>query len=322
MKLHGGRLLKSLEGRFGPATVIRIEDGERFKSFSTLRKIYDGLFQARADRRSWIVAFGGGVVGDLAGFAAATYMRGIAYVHVPTTLLAQVDSSIGGKVGINAAQGKNLIGAFHQPRLVLSDCSVLTTLPPRELSAGLYEVVKCGAIRSKSLLQFCESRLPDIRRCQLAALERIVVESSRIKAQVVSSDEQETELRMILNYGHTVGHALEAATGYRRFKHGEAVAWGMVAATGFGRELDMLDPVEAEGFVRLIHKVMALPSLKGISLAAVWNALARDKKFSAGTIRMVLLPRLGSAVIRNDIDPNHLKRYLDGFLAGYSNRLG
>ena len=200
MKLHGGRLLKSLEDEFGSVAVIRIGDGERFKSFSTLRKIYDGLFHARADRRSWIVAFGGGVVGDVAGFAAATYMRGIPYAHVPTTLLAQVDSSIGGKVGINAVQGKNLIGAFHQPRLVLSDCSVLSTLPPRELSAGLYEVVKCGAIRSKSLLQFCENRLPDILQGQLDALETIVVESSRIKAKVVSSDEKETDLRMSLNY--------------------------------------------------------------------------------------------------------------------------
>ena len=225
---------------FGPSPVIRIGDGERFKNHATLLRIYNGLFRCRADRRSWILALGGGVVGDIAGFAAASYMRGIPYASVPTTLLAQVDSSIGGKVGINVPQGKNLIGAFHQPSAVLSDTGTLRTMPSREIASGMFEVVKAGAIRSEPLLTYLERRLHACLECRPSALERIVVECSRIKAEVVSGDETEEEMRMVLNYGHTVGHALEAATRYRRFRHGEAVGWGMIAAVGFGRELGLL----------------------------------------------------------------------------------
>jgi 3-dehydroquinate synthase len=314
LRLHGDRLLRSLERSFGPISVIRIGDGERFKNHRTLLKIYDGLFRAKADRRSWLLAFGGGVVSDIAGFAAATYLRGIPYAGVPTTLLAQVDSSIGGKVGVNLPLGKNLIGAFHQPQAVISDTSILRTLPSRELAAGLYEVIKAGAICSRQFLTYIEKHLSEIQKSRPSIMERIVLEAARIKARVVSCDEYEGERRMILNYGHTVGHALEAATGYRRFKHGEAVAWGMIAALGFGRELGF-DPQEAQELVRLIHRIECLPSLKGISCDAVWSALRRDKKFRSGDIRMVLLPQLGETEIRSNISAGHLRRFLRRFLA-------
>ena len=314
MRLHGDALLMSLKDTFGVPRVIYIGDGERFKTHETLMKIYEGMFRAQADRRSWILAFGGGVVGDIAGFAAATFMRGIPFAMVPTTLLAQIDSSVGGKVAINVPQGKNLIGAFHQPLAVLSDTDVLKTLPERELASGLYEVVKHAAIRSEPLLKYMEKRLAGILKCQTSEMTHIISESVRIKAGIVVKDEKENDLRMVLNYGHTVGHAFEAATDYKHFKHGEAVAWGMIAATGFGCELGFLRPKEAKRLIDLVHKVGTLPSLKGISFIRLWNALLRDKKFRSGHIRMILLPRIGDSVIKTGIDPLMLRRFLKRFL--------
>jgi 3-dehydroquinate synthase len=314
-RLHGLTLERSLEKAFGPFTILRIGDGERFKNHETLLKIYDGMFRAKADRRSWILAFGGGVVGDIAGFAAATFMRGIPFAMVPTTVLSQVDSSIGGKVGINVQQGKNLVGAFHQPTAVLTDIGVLKTLPRRELASGLYEAIKGAAIYSEPLVRFVEQKLPEILMCGPREMERVVVDTAKIKAAVVAADEKENGLRMILNYGHTVGHALESATEYRRFKHGEAVAWGMIAAVQYGRELGLMRPDEATRLIRLIHRVGPLPSLKGISLGYLWNALARDKKFSSGSIRMIMLQRLGEAEVRKGIEPELLRRFIKNFLA-------
>jgi 3-dehydroquinate synthase len=316
LRLHGATVTKSLRQAFGSTTIIRIGDGERFKNHATLMKIYKGLFRANADRRSWMLAFGGGVVGDIAGFAAATFMRGIPFVMAPTTLLAQVDSSIGGKVGINVVEGKNLIGAFHQPAAVVSDTDVLKTLPERELASGLYEVIKCGAIRSEPLLRYIERKLPDILDCRAPEMEHIILEAARIKAEVVAADEKEGGLRMILNYGHTVGHAFEAATDYKRFKHGEAVAWGMIAALEYGREKGMLASDKSARLVRLIRQVRRLPSLKGISTSGLWSALIHDKKFSSGDVRFVLLPKLGDAVVRTGIDAAALKKFLMQFLAG------
>jgi 3-dehydroquinate synthase len=314
LRLHGRSFLESLQKSFGEVPVLCIGDGEKYKNHATLLKIYDGMFRAHADRSSWMLAFGGGVVGDIAGFAAATFMRGIPFVMAPTTLLAQVDSSIGGKVAIDVAQGKNLIGAFHQPAAVLSDTDALATLPKRELAAGLYEVVKCGAIRSEALLGYLERHLARIMDCRSDALAHVVIESARIKADVVAHDEREAGLRMILNYGHTFGHALEAATEYRKFKHGEAVGWGMIAAAGFGRELGLLQPDEAARLSALTRRIGRLPSLDGISLDRIWDALARDKKFHSGGIRMIFLSRLGRAEIRTGIDPALLKRFLKKFL--------
>ena len=314
-RLHGRVLESSIRKRFGPAAVIRIGDGERFKDHTTLLKIYAAMFRAHADRRSWVLAFGGGVVGDIAGFAAATFMRGIPFVMVPTTLLSQVDSSIGGKVGINVKEGKNLIGAFHQPAAVLTDIAVLKTLPKRELASGLYEVVKSAAIQSEPLLIRLEQNLPAILGCHPGEMEEIVVRTAKIKADVVASDERESGRRMILNYGHTVGHAFETATGYRRLKHGEAVAWGMLAALGYGRELGLLKPEEYERLVRLIRRVGRIPSLKGITLEKLWDSMVRDKKFQAGDIRMVLLRRPGEAEVRTGIEPDSLRAFLGRFLA-------
>jgi 3-dehydroquinate synthase len=315
LKLHGTPLLESLERNFGPVHVISIGDGERFKNHETLMKIYRGMFRARANRDSWILAFGGGVVGDIAGFAAATFMRGIPFVMVPTTLLAQIDSSIGGKVAINVPQGKNLIGAFHQPLAVLTDTGVLKTLPERELASGLYEIVKHAAIRSESLMRYLESRLDKILRCESREMIHIIVESVRIKAGVVANDERESGLRMILNFGHTIGHAFEAATDYRRFKHGEAVAWGMKAAAGFGLQLGRLRKDEVKRLTGLIQRVRPLPSLKGVRFDPLWKALTRDKKFRSGDIRMILLRKIGDAEIRSGIDPAALRIFLRAFLA-------
>src|SRR5438477_7455097 len=212
------------------AEPILVPDGERFKQLPTVGRVYEALIRANADRASTLITFGGGVIGDLAGFAAASYLRGIPLVHVPTTLLAQVDSSIGGKVGVNHALGKNLIGAFYQPHGVLIDPSVLGTLPRREFRAGLYEVIKYGMTSSASLFDRIARDRTAIFTREPEALLPVIAESCRIKASVVSADEREAGLRRILNFGHTAGHAIEAVTKYRRYRHGEAVAYGMLVA--------------------------------------------------------------------------------------------
>ena len=314
MRLHGKTLLASLEKEFGKIPVIKIGDGERFKSHESLFKIYERMFGMRAGRGSWILAFGGGVVGDIAGFAAATFMRGIPYAMIPTTLLSQVDSSIGGKTAVNVPQGKNLVGAFHQPAAVLADTEVLKTLPPRELASGLYEVIKYGAIASKNLIGYIEKRLPDILKCRARELEHIILASAKIKADIVALDEKETGPRAILNYGHTVGHAFEAATNYRKFKHGEGVAWGMIAALRYGRELGLLNETEAGRLIRLINNVGNLPPIKGIQFDDIWTALMLDKKFQHGDIRMILLNESGKAAIYNGIEKDSLGEFLKKFL--------
>ena len=228
-RLHGSRLASA-----GLGEPILVPDGERFKQLQTVSRVYDALIRANADRASTLITFGGGVIGDMAGFAAATYLRGIALVHVPTTLLAQVDSAIGGKVGVNHALGKNLIGAFHQPHAVVVDPSVLATLPRREFRAGLYEVIKYGMTSSPA----CSTRSPTTAAVfarDPEVLAAVISESCRIKAAVVAADEREAGLRRILNFGHTAGHALEAVTKYRRYRHGEAVAYGMLVAAGAER---------------------------------------------------------------------------------------
>jgi 3-dehydroquinate synthase len=315
MRLHGKTLLAALEKEFGKTPVIKIGDGERFKSHESLFGIYDAMFKLRAGRSSWILAFGGGVIGDIAGFAAATFMRGIPFAMIPTTLLSQVDSSIGGKTGVNVPQGKNLIGAFHQPSAVIADTEVLKTLPARELASGLYEVIKYGAIASKSLLGYIEKRLPEILKCGARELEHIIMESAQIKADVVALDEKETGPRAILNYGHTIGHAFEAATHYRKFKHGEGVAWGMIAALRYGREVGLLKETEADRLIKLIRGAGKLPPVKGIRFDDIWNALMLDKKFQHGDIRMILLNKPGKAAIYNGIEKDSLCGFLKKFLA-------
>lgn len=294
-KLWGTKLARSFQQR-RPA-VILISPGERYKRLVTVEKITDLLAEHGAERSSLLVVFGGGVVGDMGAFAASVYLRGIDYVQVPTTLLAQVDSAIGGKTGVNLGVGKNLVGTFYQPRMVLSDPNVLRTLPPRELRAGLFEALKCAVIGDPELFAYLEAERERILRCDPEALRVVVRASSALKSRVVSSDEKEGGLRRVLNFGHTAGHALEAATNYRRFLHGEAVAWGMLAATRLAADHGRLPVQDAERITKLIVSYGPVPSLDGVAPASLASHLAVDKKVRDGKLHFVLPRRIGEVEI-------------------------
>ena len=285
---------------------ILLPDGERFKNVGTVGRIYDALARASADRATTIVAIGGGVLGDIAGFAAATYLRGVPIVHVPTTLLAQVDSAIGGKVGVNHALGKNLIGAFHQPRLVVVDPALLGTLPRREFRAGLYEVVKYGVIASRPLFDRVAAMLPALFAREPEPLSAVVTECCRIKADVVERDERETGPRRALNFGHTVGHALEAVTKYRRFRHGEAVGYGMLAASELAVNRGTLDDADRRALAALITKMGPLPPIGDLSAAEILEATTRDKKVIAGRLHFVLPAGIGTTTTATDVSQEEL----------------
>jgi 3-dehydroquinate synthase len=302
-RLHGPQIGRALDG----AEPILVPDGERFKQLATVARIYDALVRAHADRASAIITFGGGVVGDMAGFAAATYLRGVALVHVPTTLLAQVDSAIGGKVGVNHPLGKNLIGAFYQPRAVVIDPTVLGTLPRREFRAGLYEVIKYGMTSSASLFE----RLGRERRAIFARapepLTAIIAESCRIKAAIVSADEREEGPRRVLNFGHTAGHALEAVTKYRRFRHGEAVAYGMLVAAEAARARGALGEHERQALADLIASLGPLPPVGDIPTAPMLDAMRHDKKTIGGRLHYVLPTAVGATAVVDDVTEHELK---------------
>ncbi len=285
---------------------ILIADGERFKNLQTVGRIYDALIRLRADRSSALIAIGGGIVGDVAGFAAATYLRGIPVVQVPTTLLAQVDSSIGGKVGVNHALGKNLIGAFHPPALVGIDPTLLATLQRREFRAGLYEVVKYGVIASRPLFDRVSSMLSLFFARDMAALVPVIAESCAIKGSIVESDEREAGLRRHLNFGHTAGHALEAVTRYRRFRHGEAVAYGMLVAADIARKRGTLDGADYERLSGLITQLGPLPAVADLSIAPVLDAVGRDKKVVDGRLHFVLPTALGSCEVVRDVTEDEI----------------
>ena len=285
---------------------ILIPDGERYKNLQTVGRIYDALIRARADRASAIIALGGGVVGDTAGFAAATYLRGVPVVQVPTTLLAQVDSAIGGKVGVNHALGKNMIGAFHQPALVAIDPVFLATLPRREFRAGLYEVIKYGVIASRSLFERVARSLKPLFDRDEAALVPIVGESVRIKSEVVEADEREHGVRRILNFGHTAGHALEAATKYRRFRHGEAVAYGMLVASQIAVARKAMPAADREALAALITKLGPLPAIADVPLADVLEAIGHDKKIVGGRLHFVLLKGIGKSEVVADVTKDEI----------------
>ena len=289
---------------------ILLPDGERFKHVATVSRIYDALVRAQADRASTIVAIGGGVLGDIAGFAAATYLRGVPYVQVPTTLLAQVDSAIGGKVGVNHPMGKNLIGAFHQPAAVLVDPMLLATLPRREFRAGLYEVVKYGLIASRPLFDRVTSQLDDLFARDTAALVPAIADCCRIKAAVVEQDERESGPRRVLNLGHTVGHALEATTKYRRFRHGEAVGYGLLAAAAIGVTRQVMPAADRDALAVTIAKMGPLPAVGDLEAAQVVEAAGRDKKVVAGTLHFVLPGPIGSTRIVTDVTSAELQRAL------------
>jgi 3-dehydroquinate synthase len=310
--LWGQKLLAAFSASAQP-TVLFLPAGERFKRLAQVEKLADQLARAGADRSSVLVAFGGGIVGDLSGFLAAIYMRGIDYIQAPTTLLAQVDSSVGGKTGANLAAGKNLIGSFHHPRAVFADLDVLQTLPDREFRAGLFESVKAGIIRDAALFRFMEQNTGKILARDAAALERVITDSIRMKAAVVALDERESGLRMILNFGHTLGHAIEAATGFRRLLHGEAVAWGMLAALQAGLARATVAPAQAERIEKTILGYGPLPSFRATA-EQLLAAAGRDKKNRAGTRRFVLPLGIGDAVVVVDVKDVELEDALGWLL--------
>lgn len=289
-----------------PEEPILIPDGERHKNLQTIGRIYDALIRAHADRACAIVAIGGGVLGDTAGFAAATFLRGVPVVQVPTTLLAQVDSAIGGKVGVNHAQGKNLIGAFHPPALVVVDPTLLSTLPRREFRAGLYEVIKYGVIASRPLFDRVAASLPALFKRDPDALMAIVTESCRIKASVVEQDERETGLRRTLNFGHTAGHALEAVTKYRRFRHGEAVGYGMLVAAAIAVARGSMSAPDRDALTALIAKMGPMPAVADLSVTETLEAIAHDKKVVAGQLHYVLPKTIGDCEVVADVTKDEI----------------
>jgi 3-dehydroquinate synthase len=280
---------------------ILVADGERAKNLTTLGRIYDALVKAQADRGATLIAIGGGVIGDMAGFAAATFLRGIPVVQVPTTLLAQVDAAIGGKTGVNHPLGKNLIGAFHQPAAVIVDPELLTTLPRREFRAGLYETIKYGVIASRTLFETIDAQLPALFARETAALVPVIAESCRIKAAVVSEDERESGPRRILNFGHTAGHALEAVTKYRRFRHGEAVAYGMMTAAELARARGVMSQEDRDALQALLVKMGPLPPVGDLEASQVVEAVSRDKKVVDGRLHYVLPTAIGATIIATDV---------------------
>jgi len=300
-RLHGEALREGLGG--WQMATLPVPAGERQKSLRRAAGLWDELLALGADRSSAIIAFGGGVIGDLAGFVAATYMRGIAYVQVPTTLLAQVDSSVGGKVAVDHPRAKNLIGAFYQPQLVIADCDIVRTLPFRDYRAGLAEVVKHGVIADAELFGWLESNVGAVRARDPAAIAHMVGRSCEIKAAVVARDERESGPRAILNFGHTVGHALESLTGYRTLRHGEAVAIGMVAAARLACGLGRLSSGEADRIERLLTSLRLPVRIPGLAAGAIVSAMAADKKAIAGGPRFVLPIAIGRVEMACEVAP-------------------
>jgi 3-dehydroquinate synthase len=301
-RLHGSRLANA-----GLGEPILLADGERNKQMQNVSRVYDALIRANAERSSALVTFGGGVIGDTAGFAAATYLRGIALVHLPTTLLAQVDSAIGGKVGVNHPLGKNLIGAFYQPHAVIVDPQVLATLPRREFRAGLYEVIKYGMTSSASLFDRVARERKAIFARSAEALTPIIAESCRIKAAVVADDEREAGPRRVLNFGHTAGHAIEAVTKYRRFRHGEAVGYGMLVAAELAKARGALADRDRQALADLITSLGPLPPIADLSATQMLDAMQHDKKVVAGRLHFVLPTAVGAATIVDDVTAEEIR---------------
>ena len=299
------------------AEVVRIvvPDGEEHKDWRTLNAVFDALLEKRCGRDTTLVALGGGVIGDLAGFAAAIYQRGVQYVQVPTTLLAQVDSSVGGKTAINHPLGKNMIGAFHQPRLVLADMDTLKTLPERELRSGLAEVIKHGLVRDAVFFTWLEGNIERLLARNADALEHAVLRSVSIKAEIVAQDEREGGLRRVLNFGHTFGHAIETGLGYGAWLHGEAVAAGMAMAADLSRELGYLSDADTHRIRSLLQRTGLPTAAKGIPPERMQQLMSVDKKVKQGRIHFVLLEKLGAATLRDDVPSAALDHTLAGLAA-------
>jgi 3-dehydroquinate synthase len=297
---HSAKLKNGLAGR--AYEVLYFPGGEERKRLASVESLAEEMVRLGGDRTSLVVAFGGGIVNDVAGFLAAVFMRGIPVLQLPTTLLAQVDAGIGGKTGVNLVSGKNLVGAFYQPIAVLIDPDVLATLPEREYRAGLYEVIKCGVIRSPDLFLLLTEKDRDVLTRSPEAVQEIIAESVRIKAEVVSADERESDLRRILNFGHTFGHALEAETGYSRFLHGEAVAFGMRAAVYLAEMTGHLSAAESRDILNTVSLYGPIPSLEGISAQKLAGRLASDKKTLQGKVHFVLPEKIGQVKIVSGLD--------------------
>lgn len=310
---YGERVIASLQSAGFEVNRCTIPAGERYKTLTSIQKLYDAALENRLERSSTMVALGGGVIGDMTGFAAATWLRGINFVQVPTTLLAMVDAAIGGKTGVNHPQGKNLIGAFHQPRLVLVDPQVLNTLPVREFRAGMAEVIKYGIIWDAQLfIQMEQSdRLDQLRYLDTGLLQEILSRSCQAKADVVGKDEKEAGLRAILNYGHTIGHAVESLTGYRVVNHGEAVAIGMVAAGQLAVNLQLWEQAAQERQLALIQKT-GLPTQlpAGVDIEAIIDSLQTDKKVKAGRVRFVLPNQIGAVTVTDQVPAEQIRQVL------------
>ena len=304
-QLYADKLVKSLAQAGISSRVVTVPTGERYKNLRTIAGVYEKLLDQKLDRGGIIIGLGGGVVGDMAGFVAATYLRGVDFVQVPTSLLAQVDASVGGKTGVNLSRGKNLVGAFYQPKLVLVDVSVLRTLPRREFRSGLAEVIKHGIIRDSEYFSFLEKNLQAIKRLEPGVLERTIIRSCEIKAEVVRQDERESSLRRILNFGHTVGHAVESLTAYRKYTHGEAVAIGMVTAalaSAFAKETS---PRATADRIISILKTAGLPYKLPAELQPkdIVDAMALDKKVAHGKLHAVLVRAIGEAYGSDNVTP-------------------
>jgi 3-dehydroquinate synthase len=302
-----------------PPIALFLPPGEEHKTLKSVEGLLRQMVEAGGDRGSLLIAFGGGIVGDVGGFTAAIFMRGIPYAQVPTTFLAQVDSSVGGKTGVNLPEGKNLVGSFHQPLAVFADIGLLGTLPDRELRAGLMESVKAGIIRDRALVRFMEEHAVDVLTRDPKALEKVIAASIRMKAGVVNADERESGLRMILNFGHTVGHALEQATGYKTLLHGEAVGWGMVAALYLARERGTISSRQFERLESLIHLYGPLPALK-LRAAKVVGVTEGDKKNVGGVRRFVLPLGIGNAGVVEDVTAAELEAAVGYMLARTAER--
>ena len=299
-ELYGAKLERTLAGR--THQVLFFPGGEPRKKMAEVETLAEQMMAGGGDRSSVVVAFGGGIVTDVAGFLAAVFMRGIPVIQIPTTLLAQVDAAVGGKTGVNLVSGKNLVGSFHQPLVVLIDPDVLRTLPEREYRAGLYEIIKCGVIRDAELFRVLADRADRVFAQEPETVDRIIADAVRIKAEVVTADEREGDLRRILNFGHTVGHALEAATQYQRFLHGEAVAFGMQAATALAERVVQLAPSEAVRIHSIIRSYGPIPTLAGISASSLYERLAADKKTVQGKVHFVLPVKIGEVKVVTGVD--------------------
>jgi len=303
------RVWEAIGRRFGRVTPTLVPDGERVKHLATVSRVYDAMLDLGADRGTTIVAVGGGVLGDMVGFAAATYLRGLRLVHVPTTVMAQVDSAIGGKTGVNHARGKNLIGAFYPPALVVVDPETLQTLSRREFRAGLYEVIKYGLIAAPALLDLLERDLDAVLTQRGDTLAEVIHASCRIKADIVSADEHEHGLRRILNFGHTLGHALESATGYKRLRHGEAVGLGMRAALALGVARGVTPRALADRAAALITRLGPLPSVVDVPVREALAAVSHDKKVVNGRLHFVLVHGSGATTVA-DVTTKELRAAL------------